>query len=148
MSRTRSSAAVLALAATLLAGCGGEAATPRDGTDVETLTGDVSGDIDLGTARVGDNISLRGTVSSILSPGAFEIAAEDTGTDKPVLVLNREDDLTVGQMVQVIGRVRIFNDDGEAAEYGLGPTSQYPTHVRQRIVVADEVDTNIPDDGE
>lgn len=145
MRRSRSSAAGLAVVA-LLAGCGGEAATPREGTSVESLTGDVSGDIDLSTARVGDNISLRGTVSAILSPGAFEIAAEDTGTDRPVLVLNREDDLTVGQTVQVIGRVRIFNDDGEAAEYGLGPTSQYPTHVRQRIVVADEVDTDIPGD--
>lgn len=148
MRRKRPSAAVLAVAAFLLTGCGGEAAAPREGTSVESLTGDVSGDVDLTTARVGDNVSLRGTVTQVLSPGAFEISAEDAATERPVLVLNREDELQVGQVVQVIGRVRVFNDDQQAAEYGLGPTSQYPTHARQRIIVADEVDTDIPDDGQ
>jgi hypothetical protein len=137
-----------ALTATLLlAGCGGEAAAPREGTSVEELTGDVSGVIDVDTARVGSRISLTGTVTKVLSPGAFEISAQDAASDRPLLVLNREDRLQPGQVVQVVGLVRVFVDDEQAAEYGLGATAQYPQHDRKRIVVADEVDTDVPDDG-
>lgn len=149
MRRTTTAAARLAAAAFLVLGaaCGGEAAAPRAGTSTEELTGDVSGEVDIDTARVGDSLSLRGTVSQVLSPGAFEVTAADAASDRPLLVLNREDELTAGQVVQVVGRVRVFNDDEQAARYGLGPTSQYPQHHLQRVVVADEVDTDVPQDG-
>ena len=149
MRRTTAAAARLAAATCLVlaSACGGEAAAPRSGTSVEELTGDVSGEVDIDTARVGGAITLRGTVTRVLSPGAFEVSAEDAASDGPLLVLNREDQLSAGQVVQVIGRVKVFNDDEQASQHGLGPTSQYPEHHLQRIVVADEVDTDVPDDG-
>lgn len=128
-------------------GCSGEARAPREGTSVEELTGDVSGAVDIDQARVGSRISLRGTVTRVLSPGAFEISAQDAASDRPLLVLNREDALEVGQVVQVVGLVRVFTDDETAAEYGLRSTADYPEHHLKRVVVASEVDTDIPGDG-
>ena len=144
MTRGRAAAGVLAVL--LVTACGGDPATPRSGTSVEELTGDVSGDVDVDTARVGGRISLRATVTRVLSPGAFEISAADAATDRPVLVLNREDDLSEGQDVQVVGVLDVL-DDEVARAYGLGAASDLPEHDDRRVIVADEVDTDLPEDG-
>jgi hypothetical protein len=145
MSSCRRAAAVLALAGGLavLPACGGDPAAPREGVTAEELTGDVSGDFDIATADVGRRVSLRATVTRVLSAGAFEVAAADAASDRPLLVLNREDALQVGQDVQIEGRVRLYDTAEHAGAYGVGPGQ---AQERAPVVVADEVDTDLPED--
>lgn len=128
------------------AACGSEPDQPREGVSAEELTGDVSGDISFDTAEVAGRISLEGTVVQVLSPDSFELSAADGASADPVLVLNREDDLTEGQVVQVIGTVRLFDHEEHAGEYQLADPSAYGTHSGQRFILADEVDTDVPGD--
>lgn len=128
--------------------CGGEAAAPREGVSAEELTGDVSGDVDLSTAPVGGRLSLRGTIVRVLSQDSFELRPADGATDDPVLVLNREDDLSDGQVVQVSGTVRLFSHDEHAETYELADPSAYREHDGDRFVLAEEVDTDVPGDGQ
>lgn len=144
----RGTTAVLSAALLLVgsAACGGEAATPREGVSAEELSGDVSGNVDLSTAPVAGRISLRGTIVRVLSKDSFELRPADGATDDPVLVLNREDELTDGQVVQVIGTVRLFSHDEHTGEYELADPSAYGRHDGDRFVLAEEVDTDVPGD--
>ncbi|HWH28157.1 MAG TPA: hypothetical protein VNU26_04205 [Mycobacteriales bacterium] len=130
----------------VLSGCGSEAAAPRAGVSAEELTGDVSGTVDLDTARVGDRLSMKGVVVRVLGPGAFELRPADGATDRPVLVLNRHDRVRQDDVVQVAGFVRVF-DDRLAEAYGLGDDASLPAHDAKRVVEARTVDTNVPEDG-
>ncbi|HWG92652.1 MAG TPA: hypothetical protein VNU66_00300 [Mycobacteriales bacterium] len=131
----------------LLAGCGGEPAAPREGVSAEELTGDVSGSVDLDTARVGGALSLKGQVVSVPGPTAFELRAVDGATERPVLVLNRHDRIDVDDVVQVAGTVRVL-DDRLAEEYALTDGALLSVHDGKRVVVARTADTDVPGDGQ
>ena len=133
-----------ATALLLLTGCG-DAAAPREGTSLEELSGDVSGAVDLDETEAGESVSLKATVTRVLSAGAFEIRAEDTATEEPVLVLNREDRLEAGQVVQVIGVVSVFDGDS-LGEYAV-PQAEQARREGTKVIVASEVDTDVPGDG-
>ena len=139
--------AAAAVCLALVTGCGGDAESPREGTSAEELTGDVSGTFDIQTATVGSRVSLRAVITTVLSDGAFEVRALDAASDQPLLVLNREDALEVGQEVQVVGIVRLFNDEQLATDYGLPAPAEVPKHDGEKIIVATEVDTDVPGDG-
>lgn len=134
--------AAFALVAVLaLTACGGEADAPRAGTTLQELTGDRSGAVDIDSARVGSSISLQAPVARKVGGQSFEIAAEEGGSGRPVLVLQEENTVEVGQVVQVIGRVDVLTGS-LAREYGVGtePTGQL-------VVVASEIDTDVLGDG-
>lgn len=129
-----------------VAGCTDAARAPRAGVSVQELTGDVSGAIDMGTARVGSRISLVGTVVRVLPPGAFELRPADGATARPVLVLGRQHGLQPGQSVQVAGFVRLLLEAEQAEQAGAAEPDQLALHDGKRIVEAYMVDTNIPQD--
>lgn len=129
-----------------LAGCGDDDEPgPREGVSTRELTGDLSGTFDIDQAPVGAQTSLRATVDQVLSPGSFVITAADTA-GPPLLVLSAEDTVSPGQVLQLIGVLRVFSYDDFADGYPLAEAAAYTAFDAQKVLVASEVDTDLPAD--
>ena len=139
----RARALVLALGVLLLPACGSGS---EDSATIDRPA-DASGTVDLDETEVGSSVSLEATVTTVLSPGAFEIRAEDTATADPVLVLNEEDVLEAGQIVQIAGIVRLFDAETMAEAYGLASSAGLAEREGELVIVASEVDTDVRGDG-
>ena len=151
MQAARHRAPALALGTVLLlgvAGCGGEEQEqPREGVSTRELTGDLSGDFDIDDAQVGDQQSLRVTVDEVLGPSAFTTTQEDAA-GRRLLVVGPERGVEPGQVVQAVGLLRVFSYDDLDADHDLGDRSLYADREGDLVLVADTVDTDIPQDGQ
>lgn len=142
--RTRQCLVVLAALLVGLTACGSpEAESPREGVSTRSLTGDLSGNFDADKVRVGTRQTLRATVDEVLSPGSFTMASKDVAAD-PLLAVSGNQQLTVGQVVQVVGLIRVFSYDELAAEYALTDPQAYAGRDGDLVLVAETVDTDIP----
>jgi hypothetical protein len=125
--------------------CDAPADAPREGVSTRELTGDLSGDFDLDSAVVGAQQSLRVTVGEVLSRSAFTTTPADAG-GTPLLVVGADKDLQPGQVVQVVGTLRVFSYDEFASQYALGDADAFAGRDGDKVLVARLVDTDIPDD--
>jgi predicted component of type VI protein secretion system len=118
-------------------------AEPRDGVLTQELTGNRAGDFDLDEAVVGAQQSLRVMVNEVFSRAAFTTSPQDTGGE-PLLVVGQENDLEPGQVVQVVGTLRVFDYDDFAMRYALGGPDAYAGRDGDTVLEARLVDENLP----
>ena len=115
---------------------------PADGEPIDDLAGDDDNPaaIDLPDPFVGATITVTGTVDEVVDRNAFEIAAEGRG-GAGFLVLLRDDDVAVGDIVEVTGTVREPNFDELRAELDFEvDRNLYSQSDRQRVIVAESVE--------
>ncbi len=110
---------VLCTAAILAASCSGPRTNPRN--EPWRLTA-VPAVVRAGPDRVGSAVAIRGVVRTVLSRSAFTVGGPAPADQ--VLVVSREPDptplpLKTGQVVQVRGTLRVFNQEEFAEGYGL-----------------------------
>lgn len=89
---------------------------------------------------VGATITVTGTVDEVVDRNAFEIAAQGRG-GAGFLVLVPDDDVEVGDIVEVTGTVREpdFNELRADLDFEVDP-DLYSQSDRQRVIVAESVD--------
>jgi hypothetical protein len=134
---------VLLLGAVALTACADEAAAPREGVRVEELTSDASGAFNLSEAEAGERVSLRATVSQVLSDQSFLVPSKDTSGDA-LLVVADDDRVRVGQELQLSGILRTFEYAELAQAYALGDAAVYREFEDKLVLVADLVDDDLP----
>lgn len=118
---------------------------PREGVRTQELTGGRAGDFDLAEARIGAQQSLRVMVNEVFSRAAFTTSPQDTGGE-PLLVVGQENDLAPGQVVQVVGILRVFDYDDFAMRYALGGPEAYAGRDGDTVLEARLVDELPMDD--
>ena len=126
----------------VLGGCGDEDEIPESAS-VEDLTADPSGAFDLDEVEAGQRISLRVTVSEVLSPDAFVVPPEETA-GPPLLVLAGQHRASPGDTLQIGGIARVFSYDEQARDFELGPASQYAEYEDKVVLVATLNDDDLP----
>lgn len=134
--------AVLVALVPLATACGDEPIAPPE----MVSAGDEP--FDVAQAVVGEQVALTAEVQQVLTPTSFRIGGDDVAGEEELLLISKNvGDRQPGDVVQVMGIVRLFDYEEYVEEYQLGPADSYRGDDGDLIVVARTVDTNVPGDG-